>query len=374
MEEKFAIAFSEKDREKAAKEVSLKIKLSFPRQINHLLVFFTPHYDPSNILKTINFTLKPKTIHGAQAPFLIFEDKIISKGIVACCINKKEVELKEGFLKNGRAQEIESFLNTYFGKLNRKDFCLLSFMSVQINPYSYLNGTRSSLGKFFNLTGAGYIKKYSSYSSQIINDKANEGLLNLAVKGLDSHSIKLGGWIPLGKPFIITKASASKDVIIEINSQPAVHIFKHYLEDKFETFMKNRLFSFYPLGIGPAKEIQLINIIDCLEDGSLACIGEVKEGESGHIMFLDSSLILKSLSQRLAPFKSKNESLIFIVNSLTRKKALKEVYTEEIQTIKHILGNQAKIIGLYSDYVVFSDKEKGGLSLESGNLLLNSWQ
>ncbi len=104
--ETFAIAFSRKAQAEAIKEISLEIKLTFPKKINYLIILSTPDYHPSNILKTITLTLKPQQILGIQSPFLIFEGKVISKGVVACCINKEGVEFNETFSKETDPQKI----------------------------------------------------------------------------------------------------------------------------------------------------------------------------------------------------------------------------------------------------------------------------
>lgn len=371
----FAIAFSEKNQAEAIKEISLKIKLIFPKEINYLIVLSTPDYHPSNILKTINLTLKPQQLLGVQSPFLIFEEKVISKGVVACCINKEGMEFKSTFSKKTDPQEIESFLISSFKKLKRKDFSFFSFISSKIDPSIYLRGVRASLGKFVELLGVGFLKKYSTYTSQIINNTSEEGLINIAVKGLQINSQKLGGYTPLGKPFTITKATTDKNIIIEINNQPAIDIYKHYLEEKFKIFIKTRLFSFYPLGVHSNGSFKLLNIIDILEDGSLVCMGEVKKGDHGHIMFLDAALSLTNLEARLTPLRNNRQGLTFIINSLTRKKILGENSSEEIALVKKSLGSNSKVIGLYTDYSLFlNNKNQEDNGVETGNLLITMWE
>jgi len=370
----FAIAFSERNQSEAIKEISLKIKLIFPKKIRYLIILSTPGYHPSNILKTIDLTLRPHQILGIQSPFLIFEGRIISKGVVACCINKEEAEFNETFSKATDSQEIESFLISSFRKLRRKDFSFLSFVSPQIDPSTYLKGVKMSLGKFFKLLGGGFLKKYSSYNSQIVNNTSGEGLINIAVKGLQINSLKIGGYTPLGKPFTITKATTNGDIIMEINNQPAVNIYRHYLEEKFKAFMKNHLFSFYPLGIHTDGSFKLLNVVNSLEDGSLVCMERVKEGNSGHIMFLDSILSLKNLEDKLTPLRNDGQELTFIINSLPRKNILGWASKKEIALIKKVLGDESKIIGLYTDYSLSSDREKGSVDIEAGNLLITMWK
>ncbi len=372
--ETFAIAFSGKAQAEAIKEISLEIKLTFPKKINYLIILSTPDYHPSNILKTITLTLKPQQILGIQSPFLIFEGKVISKGVVACCINKEGVEFHEAFSKETDPQKIESFLISSFKKLKRKDFSFFSFISPRIDPSIYLRGIRTSLGKFVELLGAGFSKKYSSYNSQIINNAPGEGLINIAIKGLEIHSQKLGGYTPLGKPFTVTKTTTNKNIILEINNRPAVDIYKHYLEEKFKIFIETRLFSFYPLGIHTDGYFRLLNIVDVLEDGSLACMGEVEKGDNGHIMFLDTVLSLNNLKDSLAPLRNNRQKLIFIINSLTRKKILGKSSHEEIALIKETLDSDSKIIGLYTDYSLFLSKDKRDSGIETGNLLITMWK
>jgi len=370
----FAIAFSEREQAEAIKEISLKIKLIFPKKINFLILLFTPDYNPKNLLKTINLTLNPQKILALSSPFLIFEGKIISKGVVACCIDKDDMEIYETFSKVTNPQEIELFLASSFKKFKGKNFSFFSFISPQINPTHYIRGVDMSLGKFSHVLGSGFTKQYSTYSSQIVNNSLNNSLINIALKGFKIRSLRLGGYVPLGKPFTITKTAANRNIIIEINNQPAINIYKHYLQEKFGTFIKNHLFSFYPLGISTNNSLRLINIVSCLEDGSLICVGKISKKEYGHIMLLDSSLLIENLKEKLASLRNNGQTLTFIINSLTRKKTLGEEAKKEISAIKETLGDKTKVIGLYTDYSLFSDQEEENIVIESGNLILTMWE
>jgi len=375
MEKKeLAIAFSDKDQQEAIREAALKIKLIFPKRINHLIILSTPHYNPATILSTIKLTLKPRQILGLQSNLLIFEDKILQKGIIICCINKEGVEINESILKASQASKIESFLGASFKKLKRKGFYFLSFASSNVTPASYIRAMRLSVGKVFNLLGGGFLKKVAPHNSQIANDVIDEGLINIAVKGIKMSSLTFGGYLPLGKSFTITKTTTDNDVILEIDNQPAINVYKHYLEEKFDTFVKNHLFSFYPLGITSDGATKLVNVIECLEDGSLACSDQVNEGSQGHLMFLDLSSMIKHLEASLAPLKTKEGGLVFVINSLFRKKVLKDMAAQEIKTIKQTLGDSFKTIGFYCDYSFLSDEEKGDINIEIGKLLLTLWQ
>lgn len=366
----FAIAFSEKEGPQAIKELSLKIKLIFPKDINLLILLFSPHYNPAAILEPISLTLKPQKVIGLGAPFLIFEEKIIQKGIIACCINKPGLELKEFFLRKGGYQEISQFLSASFKSLKRGELNLFSFLSPEINPAAFMKGIKLSLGKVFNLQGGGFSRKYSLHKAQITNRSPENGLIVAAAKGLAVTPLKISGYLPLGKPFTLTKVSVEQGLIMEINRQPAVNIYKHYLGEKFDTFIRNHLFSFYPLGIWDNDNLRIINITSCLPDGSLTGLGDIKQGALGHITFLEPSLLLRGLKGKMRHLKTDESGLAFIINSLPRKRILKTASQQEISSIKHILGDKLKVIGFYGDYSFACDRYKGDIDIEGANLLI----
>lgn len=374
MDEKFAVALSEKDQKDAIKEISLRIKSIFPKTIKYILLFFTPHYKSAGFFETIDLTLKPQMILGIQAPLLIFDDRVIEKGVIGCCLNKPETILKEIFINNDEPQNIEQSLRIALQKFRHDKQFIFSFLSSQINPAAHLKGLTRTFGNAFNIYGAGFTKKYAEKNYQIFNKTVTEGSLNVVGKGLEITSIKIDGFLPLGKPFMITRVIKDQNVIMEINKKPAIDFYKNYFEEKFDILKNNNLFGLYPLGIKQGKETHLINVIKCLEDGSLLCVGEVKENVYAHLMLLHPQSLFQSLENKLTNLKNDGEGLIFMVNSLPRKKILQEYAQQEIYAINQILKDKFKIIGIYSDYSFFSDKEIRKINIETGHLLITVWK
>lgn len=373
MPEEFAIALSEKNQKEAIREVSLKIKSIFPKAIKYVIVFFTPQYNPSFLFETIDFTLNPVQVWGLQVPLLIFDDKIIEKGIIACCINKNDALLQDVFIKQYQPQDIEAALHQSLKNFKGKKRFIFSAIPPQCQPANYLQGISLSLGKAAAILGAGFTKRYSAKNYQIINKTTDEGLLNIIGSGVDLTFFKISGFFPIGKPFAITRVIKERNIIMEINRQPAVNIYKKYLEDKFAVFQKNHLFPLYPIGIQKDGKTYLINIKECLEDGSLICVEEVKENTTAHLMLLHPRTLLNSLKDSLLPLKNIAANFVFMINSLSRKKILRDAAGEEIRTIHNVLGDKFKIFGIYCDYSFFPDKELRKNIMESGNLLITLW-
>jgi len=374
MEWKFALALSEKKGADAAKEVSLKIKSVFPKTVKSLFIFFTPQYHPQEVLNTINFTLKPQSVIGGISPFLNYEERIIEEGIVAFATNKEDVEFREIFIKDDSTQSIESSLRMSLKNFSREEGFFMSFLSHRYNYRNYLRGLELAIGRSLNVFGAGFIKKYAAKNYQIVNNTISEGLVSVVGTGIKTSSLSIGGFIPLGRPFTITKTISSKSMIMEIDGRPAINVYKNYLGTKFDIFMKNHLFSLYPIGIHSGNKIHLINVIDCLDDGSLACVGNTRENVQGHIMLFHSQAFSESLKNELESIKKHGEGLIFMVNSMVRKRILKDYAQEESRIIKQSLGDRFKIIGIYSDYSFFSEMETREINLESGNILMTLWK
>jgi hypothetical protein len=370
VEEKFAIALSEKKGEAACKEVSLKIKSIFPKTAKYLFVFFTPHYQPQEILNSINFILKPQMLVGMQSPYLNFEARLIEEGLVALCINKETVELKEFFSKEDSWQNIEislkKFLKSYAGE---KEF-MCSLLSHNISYNNYSRGLELAAGKSLNIFGAGFTRKYGSKNYQLVNNHAGEGLVSLIGSGVQIQSAFLSGFIPVGKPFTITKISSRRNVILEIDSKPAINLYKNYFEEKFDTFSKNFLFSLYPLGLYSEEGTRMIHVSECLDDGSLVCVGGIKEKTQGHLMIFNSQALFDSLKNKLETIKSGGEGFIFMINSLVRKRILKDYAHEEIRLIKQFLGDRFKILGIYADYSFFSEADTREINLETAHILM----
>ncbi|MCK9572769.1 MAG: hypothetical protein M0R20_00005, partial [Candidatus Omnitrophica bacterium] len=84
--------------------------------------------------------------------------------------------------------------------------------------------------------------------------------------------------------------------------------------------------------------------------------------------------LLDELKKKLEIIKSHGEGLVFMVNSMLRKKILREYAYEESRIIKQLLGDKFKIVGIYADYSFFSEPERREINLEAGNILMTLWK
>ncbi|MBD3245746.1 MAG: hypothetical protein GF333_01915 [Candidatus Omnitrophica bacterium] len=376
MADRYAIALSEKQGEQGIKDLSLRIKTFFPKHIRFLFTFFTPGFNAHTVLKTINFTLHPEAMVGIQSPALIYEDRIIPRGIAAFCVNSETVQRREQIITSDEPQRVETSLRelTRATPAVGEKRPLLAFLPSQFSPRSYLRGAELALGRFSPLYGAGYVSTLLTKHCKCMGGSYQEGIQHLFFRGQEIVPHTIQGFFPLGKPFTVTRTIQEKNVIIEINGEPAEKLYEHYLEEKFEAFKQHRLFKLYPLGINAHGATKLLHVADILDDGSLVCVGNVASRCRGHLMFLDPSTDFEIIPGALSPIKKHGGGVLFVVNSLLRKRILKDHAHEEIKTIKNALGPAFRMIGFYSDYALFPDTQAQRIDWNVGNIFSMLWK
>lgn len=369
-----AIAFSSSPSPiDAIKKISLDIKTSIlTKHIDLALFFFTPNYNPKILKEIIDTTIRPKNIFAIQAPLLSFQDKIVEKGIVMCCLAFDKLNLKEVFIKTRDLDKSEAILRRSLITMGQPR--QLSFVSLppRINTNSYLKSAELTFGRGFKIFGPGFTKKYGVKNFQIVNNTIDEGIGNMVLGGsLKIDLKKISGFLPLGKTFLITKTIPQRNVIMKINGKPASLIYKQYLEDKFDTFKKSSLGSVYPIGIRNGKDYKIICVKEFLNDGSLVCIGDLRDAKEGKIMMATPSSLLEKVKEVATKIKASYEyDIVIVMNSLIRRNILGLEANKEIALLKSILGKKTNIIGLYSDYQIFPEKEMGKVSIENNHLCM----
>jgi len=229
-----------------------------------------------------------------------------------------------------------------------------------------------SVGRFYKTFGVGYSKKYASRNSQIVDGVCGDGLSTLLLGGdLDVDIEKIGGFLPVGKPFTITKINHQRNIINEIDGKPAGRIYRKYFAENFEMLKKTNLCQYYPLGIREQGGYRLLTILNILGDDSLLFVGNVHEGIEAYVM-IATPMNLLSYTETFLRKRAKDYSslqLAIVINSMVRKNILKNEAQKEVTIIKNHLPN-ANVIGLYCDYAIMPGEDASELVPESNNLSL----
>ena len=174
------------------------------------------------------------------------------------------------------------------------------------------------------------------------------------VVGLYGSSLQVetsseSGWQEFGSQRVVSKAE--KNIIYEIDNQPAIELYRRYLGTRANDLPKSALR--FPLSIKD-NETSKYRIIRAMmkvnSDSSLSFSTKIKEGSTVKLMktnvhnTLDSAFIA---AKKIRPFNAK-PSLTLIVSCCARRNVLKQFSEEELEIIQDILTPSTQMIGFYS--------------------------
>jgi len=177
---------------------------------------------------------------------------------------------------------------------------------------------------------------------------------------LFSGDIKIGigarhGWYPLGKPQIVT--DARHNIIKKLDGRPAAGIYEEYFGPRVAEMHKEplvRMAIMYPLGMSIQGEAECIirNVLRANEFGELVCAGEVPVSSEIRVMMGSKEAALKAARKAaqiaLAGLKGLKAKVVFVFDSVSRKKLYGRNAAQEIEILKDVFGLAVPIFGFYT--------------------------
>lgn len=164
----------------------------------------------------------------------------------------------------------------------------------------------------------------------------------------------LGGWDPFGPERIITKAR--DNVVLEIDGQPALDLYKRYLGEQAAGLPSSGLL--FPMSLQlttpQGHQVDVVRTLLAVDEAahSLTFAGDMPTGAPAKLMkanfdrLIDGAATAGSMS--LEPLTSSKPDLALLISCIGRKLVLKERVEEEIEAVRTTIGPQAAITGFYS--------------------------
>lgn len=251
------------------------------------------------------------------------------------------------------AQEVGEVLYQKIPKDNLKHLFVLSEGSF-VNGSSLINGLEKNLDVKVRVTGgmcgddARFEKTIASYKE---NPKEGEVLLiGFYGNSLEISFASFGGWIPFGPERTVTRSV--DNVLFEIDSQPALDLYKNYLGDKASELPKASLF--YPLNVTPQDRnepvVRTILNIDNV-NSSMILAGDVPTDSKVQLMMASVDNIADGALQA-AQFGMKNRKtkpeLVLAISCVGRKMVMDQRVEEELDQVREVIGERVPITGFYS--------------------------
>jgi hypothetical protein len=238
-------------------------------------------------------------------------------------------------------------------KENLKHLFVLSEGSF-VNGSSLIDGIELDMKSYVSVTG-GMCGDDSRFEKTLASYKENPKEGEVVLIGFYGDTLEIsfasyGGWTPFGPERKITKSKGN--ILFEIDGQPALDLYKHYLGDKASELPQASLL--YPLNVIPeGKNEAVVRTILSIneEDNSMVLAGDVPENSRVQLMMASIDSIASGAQQAAeiaALSRKKPAELALIVSCIGRKLVMNQRVEEEIEQVQEVIGKATAITGFYS--------------------------
>jgi hypothetical protein len=223
----------------AFKEASIEAKQKSGQASNNLvLIFHTIEYLIEGSTDIVEKLLQPTNSLSVLTTGIILPKSVETRGVGVFAVTSDEINfsvvakeelsffpLQENGLRF--SQELSSSLPPG----QRQALCLF-VGSLQVNSSAFLRGLHEGFGRAFPIFGG--VSCDNKHARSVIS--VNRKILNDAVAGVligGKLSFAMGirhGWLPLGRPRIVTQSDGNRIQLID--NQPAITIYEDYFHEE----------------------------------------------------------------------------------------------------------------------------------------------
>lgn len=325
-------------------------------QPNFICVFFAPSYvkTPNTLNHVINH-FKDIPVIGCSTAGEISSDNITEDNIVIMAIRFEKTAIVAKKQKVSKASDSYESAKNIAEALKKDDLKAVFVLSpgLNINGSEITKGFTDSLGSDIKIFGglAGDGMKFEETYTLLNSEPETQSLIAVGFYG---DSIKIGtgcrgGWSPFGPARRVTKSEAN--ILYELDNKPALDLYKEYLQEKADDLPSSGLL--YPFAIldqETSKTGLIRTILDVNhEDKSLILAGNLPKDSTVCLMHADIDELIDGAENAAKDAKLQvNDSAAILISCVGRKIVMSEDAVEEVEAVKHILGQSTPMIGFYS--------------------------
>ncbi len=186
---------------------------------------------------------------------------------------------------------------------------------------------------------------------------ANENISSNKIVGLGLYSNALNvqfaskaGWDSFGVERVVTKSD--KNVLYELDGQPALELYKSFLGDKAKDLPGSGLL--FPLSMRNEEDtepvIRTILAID-EENQSLTFAGNIPEKSYVRLMKANIDRLIDGAEESAIITDKQSDiqsELAILISCVGRRLVMKQLVEEEVEAVNGVLGDQSRSTGFYS--------------------------
>jgi hypothetical protein len=228
---------------------------------------------------------------------------------------------------------------------------------VRVNGTSLVQGLISALPQSVIVTGglAGDGADFGVTRVGLNGPCADGRVVAIGLYGENLHVSwgSAGGWLPFGPERIISRSE--KNVLYELDGQPALDIYKRYLGEAAKDLPGSALL--FPLVIRPVAgdPLDIVRTIVGIDEKakSLIFAGDVPQGWTGRLMrgavddLVDGAAKAAHQAVGAATMAPTENSLAILVSCIGRKLMMGQRTSDEVEAVRDIWGS-IPTVGFYS--------------------------
>jgi len=232
--------------------------------------------------------------------------------------------------------------------------CITTSSIEGLNPTALADALHKAVGEDVVVFGGGAVPDYPvsmpwEGSSQIFGDQIlSDALPVLLLMGPLKVSTGVAhGWQPVGKQGVITRARG--DLVYEIDGEPLLDFYRHYLGSIEESALGNPL---AVLDESTGRSYLRAPIAFEKDEGAARVLGELSEGAVVQVSMANNEQILEGARAAIAeavqkfPSSSRPECAL-VVSCCTRCFILGSAAGEELKALRGTLGDDVPLSGFY---------------------------
>ena len=349
------------DSLKAGEEACNEALDKVGRRADFIIVFSSTFHNQRKVIDGVKLVSGNIPLVGCSSAGEITNEGPLSKSVVVLALETPKIKwtisarenVNKNPLKSGK-EVAEEILKKAEGKVS---LFLMFSDGLAKNKNTILKGIQKVLGNNFPIVGASagddalFKKTYQYFNSQVLTDS----LIGIGLSGGFTFGIGTGhSWEPIGLPMKVTKSKGKK--IIEIDNRPAISVYLDYFGKEAKELLKRPLniISYrYPLGIGikGGSTFLIRNTFASDNKGNIICAAEIPKGSTIQLMISSGKETVlagkKAAKKVISQMKGKKAEVIFVFDSIYRKKFLGKEAIMDIREIEDILGKETTIAGFY---------------------------
>lgn len=225
---------------------------------------------------------------------------------------------------------------------------------LKVNGTDLVKGIADELPANVTLTGGLAGDGPNFVKTVIVEPDGTVATESIAAIGFYGDSLQIGfgsrgGWDSFGLDRLVTKSK--ENVLYEIDSQPALDLYKSFLGDRAKDLPSSGLL--FPLSMRDSEDRApvvrtILGISE--EDKSLTFAGDIPQGSFVRLMKANTDRLINGAEEAAIAAKNGNKEspeFALLVSCVGRKLVLKQIVEEEVESVSDVL-DKPFIAGFYS--------------------------